>query len=453
MKILIVDDEKLKRLTLRDDLLEANYDVVSVDSPLTGLEILQNEVFDVLVTDLRMPGMSGIEFLKRAKSRYPHMTVIVMTAYANVETAIEAMKFGAHDYIRKPFLSEELIRILDRLKASRIKTGTENFINPEPNSELIGPSQLSFYKFIGRSSQIQKIMDLLPTVAESNSNVMLYAERGAGALSLAKTIHLQSPQRYRPFIVLNCQDSSAQQLSQKLFGDSTLPGRLELAADGSLCLTNIDVMPLPVQAEMMHRLSEQSEAAESAGETLRLFGTAEANLVHKMREGTFLPELYYHISVLSFFMPALRERKSDIPILVNHFLEFFFPHQVIGVQPEAMKYLVAYPWPGNLSEMKSVVEKLTIVSRGREITPEDIPLELKMPLTHELDTAPHEVDFYKVMKSTERELIAWAMQRANGNKSQAARLLSMKPATFRDALARHQDELDEHPTETGTRPY
>ena len=453
MKILIVDDEKLKRLTLRDDLLEANYDVVSVDSPLTGLQLLENEVFDVLVTDLRMPGMSGIEFLKRVKSRYPHMTVIVMTAYANIETAIEAMKFGAYDYIEKPFLSEELIIVLDRLKVLRTEINTENFRNSDPNSEVLGVGQLSFYRFIGKNSQIREIMDLLPTVAESNSNVMLYGEGGSGTVSLAKTIHLQSNRRYRPFIILNCRHASTEQLLQKLFGDATSQGRFKLAAGGVLCLRNIDAMPLAVQAEMMHRLLDQSEGAETSDTFLRIIGTTRADLKQKMEDGIFLPEFYFHVNVISLFLPPLRERRADIPTLINHFLEFFSPHHAIRVHPEAMKYLVAYPWPRNLPEMKSIVEKLVTVSRDWAIRVEDIPLEVRVPSARLFNKTPREVNFHDIMKSTERELIAWAMQRAKGNKSQAARLLSMKPATFRDALARHDKDSNEPGTETALSPH
>lgn len=452
MKILIVDDEKLKRLTLRDDLLEANYDVVSVDSPLTGLQLLQNEVFDVLITDLRMPGMSGVELLKHAKERYPHITVIIMTAYANIETAIEAMKFGAYDYIEKPFLSEELILMLDRLKAFRAKGKAENARESEPNSEMLGAGQLSFYRFIGKNSQIREIMDMLPTVVESDSNVMLYGELGSGTILLAKTIHLQSHRRYRPFISLNCRNFSAQQLSQKLFGDATSQGQFKLAAGGTLCLNNIETMPLSVQAELMHRIWDQSEAPETSDTAFRLIGTVRTDLKQRMKDGAFLPELYYHMNVISLFLPPIRERKSDIPILINHFLEFFSPHRVIGVQPEAMKCLVAYPWPGNLAEMKNTIEKLVTISQGSEIREEDIPLEVRMPSEHRLGEAPREVNFHEVMKSTERELIVWAMQRAKGNKSQAARLLSMKPATFRDALARHYEDSDEHHTETALPP-
>ncbi len=452
MKILIVDDERLKRLTLRDDLLDANYDVVSVDSPLTGLQLLQNEVFDLLITDLRMPGMSGIEFLKLTKQRHPHMTVIVMTAYANIETAIEAMKFGAYDYIKKPFLSEDLILMLDRLKALRAEVKAKGFQKPESNWNILGSGQLSFYRFIGKNSQIREIMDRLPAVAESDSNVMLYGEQGSGTVALAKTIHLQSNRKYRPFISVNCRISSDEQLAQKLFGDSFSQGRFKLAAGGTLCLKNVDKMPFLIQTEVMDWLSEQSETVGATDKPGRLIGTAEEDLTQKMKEGTFLPELYYHISVVSLFLPPIRERKSDIPTLINHFLEFCSPHHVIRVQPEAMKYLVAYPWPGNFAEMKNVVEKLVTVNRDREITVEDIPLKLKLPLTYRLDETTSEIDFHNIMESTERELIVWAMQRAEGNKSQAARLLSMKPATFRDTLARHQDELDEHPTETDTTP-
>ncbi len=441
MKVLIVDDEELKRLTLQDDLREANYDVISVDSLLKGLQLLQNEVFDVVLTDLRMPGMSGIEFLRLAKQRYPHTTVIVMTANANIETAIEAMKFGAYDYIKKPFLSEELILMLNGLKALRAEVEAESLGKGEPNWGLLGAGQLSFYKFIDKNSQIREIMDRLPQVAESDSNVMLYGEQGAGMVALAKTIHLQSDRKYQPFISLNCQISSAEQLTQNLFGDSTLQGRFKLAAGGTLCLKNIDALPFVIQTEMMHWLSERSETGAATDKPSRLIGTAVEDLTEKMKDGTFLPELYYHINVISLFLPALRERKSDIPTLINHFLEFAAPHHAVRVQPEAMEYLVAYPWPGNFPEMKNVVEKFVAVSHGSEITVEDIPLKLKLPLAYRLDETTSEVDFHEVMESTERELIVWAMQKARGDKTEAARLLSMEPASFQDALARHQADL------------
>ena len=442
MKILIVDDEKLKRLTLRDDLLEANYEVISVDSPLTALQLLENEVFEVLVTDLRMPGMSGIEFLKRVKARYPHMTVIVMTAYANIETVIEAMKFGAYDYIEKPFLSEELILILDKVKVLRTKVDTESFRNSAPDSDILGVGQLSFYRFIGKNSPMREIMDLLPTLAKSNSNVMLYGESGSGTISLAKTIHLQSDRRYQPFIPLNCRHASTEQLLAKLFGDATSAGRFHLAAGGTLCLKHIDAMPLAVQTEMIHRLLDESKAVETSDTRLRLMGTAESDLKQKMEDGTFLPELYFHVNVNSLFLPPLRERRADIPILINHFLEFFSPHQAIRVHPEAMKYLVDYPWPRNLPEMKNIVEKLVTVCRDSAITAMDIPLDVRVPSALLFNEIPREVNFHEIMKSTERTLVMWAIQRAKGNKSQAARLLSMKPATFRDALARHKKDLD-----------
>ena len=272
MKVLIVDDEKLKCLTLQDDLREANYDVISVDSLLKGLQLLQNEVFDVVVTDLRMPGMSGIEFLRLAKQEYPHTTVIVMTAYTNIETTIEAVKFGAYDYIKKPFLSEELILMLDGLKALRAEVEAESFGKREPNSDLFGVGQLSFYRFIDKNSQIREIMDRLRPVAESDSNVMLYGEQGSGTVLLAKTIHLQSNRKYGPFVSLNCQISSPEQLARNLFGDSTLQGRLKLAAGGTLCLKNIDAMPFVIQTEMMHWLSEQSERAAATDKPSRHSG-------------------------------------------------------------------------------------------------------------------------------------------------------------------------------------
>ncbi|MDE0042509.1 MAG: response regulator, partial [Candidatus Poribacteria bacterium] len=202
MKILVVDDEKIKRITLRDDLREANHDAIAVESPTTGLRLLENEHFDVLVTDLRMPRMHGIDFLKRVKKEHPHITVIIMTAYASVETAVEAMQFGAHNYIKKPFSSEELIAMLDKLK----RLQQENIL---AKSEVVALSSKNtdnisqHHNIVGKSPQMQEVLSALANVAGSNSNVLIYGEPGVGKALLAKSIHSNSPRKYQPYIRVN----------------------------------------------------------------------------------------------------------------------------------------------------------------------------------------------------------------------------------------------------------
>ncbi|MDE0484273.1 MAG: sigma-54 dependent transcriptional regulator [Candidatus Poribacteria bacterium] len=445
MKILVVDDEKLKRMTLRDDLRESNYDAIAVESPLIGLQLLQQEAFDVLVTDLRMPQMHGIDFLKRVKKEHPHITVIVMTAYASVETAVEALRFGAYNYIKKPFSSDELILMLDKLKALRGKTPAENtqssLKTPDTNPE---PSL--YQTLIGKSQQIQEIFKLIPNVAAADSNVMICGEEGTGKSLLAKTIHLRSSREHQPYVSLNCYGLTADAIELELFGDQSRQGKIQLANNGTLFIANVDTVPLDLQAKLLAILEERKFLGSSETELieldLRIISTSRENLKEKTKRNEFLEDLYYQLNVIPLFLPPLRERKGDIPMLINHFLEIFSPHQAIRMKQDAINVLTEYPWPGNISELENIIERLVAVNNETDITTEEIPIELKLPTSQKLDNTPSMTSFHEIIKSTERELIAWAMRKTQGNKTRAAKLLSMKPSTFRDALAKHIHQIE-----------
>ena len=445
MKVLVVDDEKLKRMTLRDDLRESNYDAIAVESPLIGLQLLQQEPFDVLVTDLRMPQMHGIEFLKRVKKEHPHITVIVMTAYASVETAVEALRFGAYNYIKKPFSSDELILMLDKLKALRGKTPIENTQSSLKTSESNQEPSL-FQTLIGKSQQIQEIFKIIPKVASADSNVMIYGEAGTGKSLLAKTIHLRSSRKHQPYVSLNCYGLTDDAIESELFGGESRQGKLQLANHGTLFIANIDTVPLDGQAKILAVLEDRKLAVGSETERiavdLRIISTSRDNLKEKTKIGDFLEDLYYQLNVIPLFLPPLRERKGDIPMLINHFLDIFSPHESIRIKPNAVNVLTEYSWLGNVSELEYIIERLVAVNNGTDISVEDIPIELKLPSSQKLDNTPSLTSFHEIIKSTERELIAWAMRKTQGNKTQAARLLSMKPSTFRDALAKHIHQIE-----------
>ncbi len=445
MKILVVDDEKLKRMTLRDDLRESNYDVIAVESPLIGLQLLQQETFDVLVTDLRMPQMHGIDFLKTVKKEHPHITVIVMTAYASVETAVEALRFGAYNYIKKPFSSDELILMLDKLKALRGKTPVDNTQSSLNTSDTDQETSL-YQTLIGKSQQIQEVFNMIPNVASADSNVMIYGEEGTGKSLLAKTIHLRSSRKHQPYVNLNCIGLSADTIKLELFGDESRLGKIQLANHGTLFIANVDTIPLDGQSKLLSVLSQRILETHSESEPievdLRIISTTRDNLKDKTKRGEFLEDLYYQLNVIPLFLPALRERKGDIPILINHFLDIFSPHQAIRIKPDAVDVLTQYPWPGNISELENIIERLVTVHNGTDISTEDIPIELKLPTPQKLDNTPSMTSFHDIIKSTERELITWAMRKTQGNKTQAARLLSMKPSTFRDALAKHINQIE-----------
>ena len=440
MKVLVVDDEKLKRMTLKDDLRESGYDVIAVESPLIGLQLLQQEAYDVLVTDLRMPQMHGIDFLKRVKKEHPHITVIVMTAYASVETAVEALRFGAYNYIRKPFSSDALISMLEKLKALKGKTALEMSQSSVKASGTDHESSL-YHTLIGKSQQILEIFDQIPKIAAADSNIMIYGEEGTGKSLLAKTIHLQSSRKHQPYVSLNCYGLNTVAVESELFGDESRQGKLQLSTDGTLFIANVDTIPISLQAKLLAALEERSLAVQSEEKPLaidvRIISTSRENLKERTRSGEFLEDLYYQLNVIPLYLPPLRERKGDIPMLINHFIDIFSSNQPVRIQPEAVRVLTEYPWPGNVSELENIIERLVAVNNGTGITVEEIPIEYKLPTSQKFDDTPSLTSFHEIIKTTERELIAWAMRKTKGNKTQAARLLSMKPSTFRDTLAKH----------------
>ncbi len=440
MKVLVVDDEKLKRMTLRDDLRESGYDVIAVESPLIGLQLLQQEAFDVLVTDLRMPQMHGIDFLKNVKKEHPHITVIVMTAYASVETAVEALRFGAYNYIRKPFSSDALISMLEKLKALKGKTSLE-MSKSSVKASVRNPESSLYHTLIGKSQQIQEIFDQVPKIAAADSNVMIYGEEGTGKSLLAKTIHLQSSRKHAPYVSLNCYGLNADAVELELFGDESRQGKLQLSTDGTLFIANVNTIPISLQAKLLAALEDKSLAVQSEEKPLaidvRIISTSRENLKDRTRSGEFLEDFYYQLNVIPLYLPPLRERKGDIPMLINHFIDIFSSNQPIRIQPEAVRVLTEYSWPGNVSELENIIERLVAVNSGTDITVEEIPIEYKLPTSQKFDDTPSLTSFHEIIKTTERELIAWAMRKTKGNKTQAARLLSMKPSTFRDTLAKH----------------
>lgn len=408
MKVLVVDDEKIKLITLRDDLREANYDTIAVESPATGLQLVQNEHFDVLVTDLRLPKMHGIEFLKRVQKEQPHIIVIVMTAYASVETAVEAMKFGAYNYIKKPFSSEELIEMLDKLKMLHGRD--------KQRSQLKVPvkGRSPYHHIIGKSQAIQDLFDLLENISDTQSTVLIYGEHGTGKTLVAKSIHFNSAHRLHPFRIVNCSGMPVETLDRELFGAKGAED--EFGRKGTLFVQDIDTLPIALQIKVLRLLEGQqlNLGSSTRREDTRIIAATTKNLRAKVQNGEFRDDLFYRLNVVPIFLPPLRERVEDIPLLINHFLDLFSPNTPIHIAPEVVEVLAAYPWPGNVRELENVIERLVTVGDGADITTDDLPLELKLPAQVSLDETLSEISFQEIIRSTERELIGWAMKKAQG---------------------------------------
>lgn len=446
MNILIVDDEKIKRVTLREDLEDAGYDALTASSGDESLELLRKEVFEIVVTDLRMQQMDGIELLKKVKADYPDIYVIMMTAYATVETAVEAMKLGAYDYITKPFSSDELLLILDRIK--RLKSLEEE--NRDLRLRL--KTDYRYDQLIGESPAMQKVFEKTEKALSSNLTLLLQGETGSGKDIIASIVHYNGNRKDHPFIKLSCAAIPHELIESEIFGHEKgaftgavrqKKGRIEMANNGTIFLDEVDDIPLELQVKLLRFLDEKT--LERVGGTssikvdVRIIAATKVDLKKKAETGEFREDLYYRLNVFPITLPPLRERKEDIPRLIDHFLQKSFPHNDMpGIAPECLDVLMGYHWPGNIRELKHLIERLGLLKVGKSIKLTDLPHEMRLPTNNQIRLEPGKDSFEEIISSTERELITSALQMAGGNKSKAAELLKMKPSTFRDKLKRYE---------------
>ena len=442
MNILIVDDEKIKRMTLKEDLEDAGYDASTVSSGQEALELLKKEFFDVVVTDLRMQQMDGIELLKKVKADYPDSYVIMMTAYATVETAVEAMKLGAYDYITKPFSSDELLLILDRIK--RLKSLEEE--NRDLRLRL--KTDYRYEQLIGESPAMQKVFEKVEKALSSNLTLLLQGETGTGKDIIASIVHYNGNRKDHPFIKLSCAAIPHELIESEIFGYEKgaftgavkqKKGRIEMAENGTIFLDEVDDIPLELQVKLLRFLDEKT--LERVGGTssikvdVRIIAATKIDLRNKVERGEFREDLYYRLNVFPITLPPLRERKEDIHRLIDHFLQKSFPHNDMpGIAPECLDVLMGYQWPGNIRELKHLIERLSLLKVGSSIKLTDLPHEMRLPAANGRRLEPGKYSFQEVISSAERELITSALQMAGGNKSKAADILKMKPSTFRDKL-------------------
>ena len=446
MKMLLVDDEKIKRTALRDDLADAGYEVGVASNAEEGLRFLRGESYDVVVTDLRMKGMDGLAFLAQIKEQWPDTEVIMITAFATVDNAVQAMKLGAFDYITKPFESAKLILILEKI--ARIKQLTNE--NVSLKAELARTTRHG--DIIGQDSAMRDAFDLLDTAISSDVPVLLCGETGTGKELFATAIHRCGPRKDKPFCRVSCAALSSQLMESELFGHErgaftgavdSKPGRFELADKGTLFLDEIDDVPLDVQVKLLRVLEghpfERVGGVRSISVDVRIVAASKFDLKTRVADGSFRSDLYYRLSVFPIWIPALRERKEDIPLLVRHFLEVYAPpSKPVEISEEAMALLWDYQWPGNVRELQNVVRR-TLLGLGTRsvIAREDVPGEIRLAILE--GAAPREKpgSFRDMVGATERDLLTQALDAAEGNQSKAAASLGLKLSTFRDKLAKY----------------
>ena len=470
MRVLLVDDDRVARVPLRDDIREAGYEVDETGSAEEALDLLEKREYDVVVTDLRMPGMDGIELLELVKSRRPDAEVIVITAYGTVQTAVRAMKLGAYEYLTKPFDNEELLLLLERIRKVR-EVMAENLRLRKRLEE-----QYRLEDMVGKGHKMQEVFRLIRTVAPSDSTVLLQGETGTGKELAAYAFHELSHRRDGPFVKVSCAALSRELLESELFGHvkgaftsavRDKPGKFELADGGTIFLDEVDDIPLELQVKLLRVLQEREFERVGGTRTLkvdvRVIAATKVDLFERVRRGLFRKDLYYRLNVVPIRLPPLRERREDIPLLVEHFLKHFGVEGRITISPDAMKLLMDYDWPGNVRELENLIERLVVVGAGPQVRPEDLPPEVRTPVQPgEMGPSLEEVlkrqeeleamirmlragttepdigtaSFEEIVAAKERELIQEALRRTGGNKTRAAELLRMKLSTFRDKMRR-----------------
>jgi two-component system NtrC family response regulator len=434
-RILVVDDEENLRRVTQLRLQQAGYDVATAADGNQALAFLERNPRDLVLTDLRMPGLSGIELLERIKEAYPEVIVILVTAFGTIESAVEAMKHGAYDYVIKPVNAEALKLILSRaLEHHRLQEEVRNLRSAIDR-------KFGFENIVGRAKTLLAVLDAAARAAESGSTVLIRGETGTGKELLAKAIHFNSPRRDKPFMVINCGAIPRELLESELFGHmkgsftgavANKKGKIEMADGGSLFLDEIGEMPIELQVKLLRLLQEREiekiGAAQPVKVDVRIIAATHRDLQAMVEDGEFREDLYYRLAVIPLHLPPLRERTGDIPELVTLFFRKFQERMNrfdLKLPPALLPYFTTHRWPGNVRELENVIERLVVLVSGDEITVNDLPefLRREKPALDaiELELPPEGIS----LEAVEKELILRALQKFNWNQTKAAEYLDI----------------------------
>ncbi|MBZ5493437.1 MAG: sigma-54 dependent transcriptional regulator [Acidobacteriia bacterium] len=445
--ILIVEDEPRMRRLLEISLGEDGHSVQTAGDAETGLRHLRKESADIVVTDLKLPGMNGLEFLQEGKRLNPALPFIVMTAYGSVETAVDAMKAGASDYVLKPFTMAEMKLVINKeLDVQQVRDENVRL------KEALG-KRYHFQNIVGRSKKMQEVLALVERVAPTNSTVLIGGESGVGKDLIARAIHQNSRRASGPFIKINSTAIPDTLFESELFGFergaftgalASKPGKFELADKGTLFLDEIGDVPAAIQVKLLRVLQEREFERLGGTKTLkvdiRMIAATNRDLRAALEEGTFREDLYYRLNVVPIDIPPLREHKEDIPDLVNHFLARFAADsekEIEGITPPALDALMEYHWPGNIRQLENCIERAVALSLGRMIDEKDIHLDTRQSKAAAASTpADQFLPEGMTLEQWEDNMIREALKRANGNKSQAARLLGLSRNALRYRLGK-----------------
>ncbi len=444
MKILVVDDEKLFRVSLCDDLSEAGFQTYGVGSAEEAQEELNRNTYDTVLTDLRLPQQDGVALLNWIRENHPNITVIVMTAYATVQTAVKAIKAGAYDYISKPFSSEELFLTLRRIEQYQ-QVLQENI---KLKRQL--KDQYRFDNLIGKSKAMEDIFRLIDVVASSDSSVLISGETGTGKEMIANAIHYHSPRAKGPYVKASCAVIAKDLLESELFGHvkgaftgaiREKKGRFEAATGGTILLDDVDDIPIDLQVKLLrvleeHRI-EKVGGSQPIDVDIRVIAATKVNLRKLTEKGKFRQDLYYRLNVVPIHIPPLRDRSVDIPLLVQHFVNVFAPDKPLQFTPGAMNLLMDYPWPGNVRELKNMMERLVLVSETTIIDESHLPEEVLIPQI-QTDEWGSNLSLENTLETMEINILKNTLFRTDGNQTKTAELLKIPLSTLRSKLKKYR---------------
>ncbi len=450
-RILVIDDEQGMRDFLSIMLKKEGYEVVAAENGEHALKAIHTEIYDLVITDVKMPKVDGIEVLRTIKEVSPETVVIVITAFATTDTAVQAMKLGAYDYITKPFKVDEIKLIIQKALEKR-HLRKENILLKREIASRAG-----FENFIGKSAAMQKVFTLIRQVADTKSTVLISGESGTGKELVARAVHYSSARKDKPFVTVNCGALPETLLESELFGymkgsftgaTSNKQGLFEAANGGTIFLDEISATTLNLQIKLLRVIQERT-FMRVGGTTdikvdVRVIAASNKDLQTEVAKGTFREDLYYRLNVIPIHLPPLRERKEDIPVLVEHFLNKFTP---TGKEPkkitgDALKFFMNYRWPGNVRELENTIERLVILASGDTIRVDHVPDSLKTaspcPELIPMDIPDAGLNMEELLENAERTLLQKALEKSGGVKTEAAKLLGLSFRSFRHRLQKYE---------------
>jgi len=446
-KILIIDDEEGMRKLLARVLIKYGYETVTSGSGDEALSLIENDTFDLIITDINMPGMDGLQLLREVKSFDPALPIIVMTAYGTVESAVQALRSGAYDYITKPFETDEIRLAVSRVFERERLLAENRYLHEQLDSRY------KFSGISGKSPAMERVFDMTSSVAASNANVLITGESGTGKELVARSIHSSSPRRDKPFIILNCAAVPENLLESELFGHekgaftgatTSKKGRFELADSGTLFIDEVGEMSMTAQVKLLRVLQEQEFERVGGTRTIRcdvrLVAATNRNLEEAVGDGQFREDLYYRLNVVNIHMPRLRERWEDIESLARHFIAKYAADtgkKIDDISPRALSCLLAYEWPGNVRELQNVIERAVVLAKGAILTPLDFPQTLQDDSSICVTVPGQDGNLTEILEDFERQLIIQTLRRHAESQTKTAAVLGIKRTTLRYKMQKY----------------